>query len=136
MWLIIMWTTLAITGAALVYVSNRVCQFGCIKRLTKGSERRKALIGGGLVFGIFGIIGLIINFMNAIVCIIYFALIWLLCDLCFWLWQKYKKQSVTRYYSGGMAIVLSLAALVSGWYLDHHVWLKNYELNTEKMYRR
>ena len=86
MWLIIMWTTLALTGAALVYVSNRTCQFGCIKCLTKESEKRKAAIGGGIVFGLFLVVGYCLNFMNAIVCVIYFAMAWLFCDLLFFIY--------------------------------------------------
>ena len=65
MWIVIMWVTLLIAGAALVYVSNRVCKFALIRRLTREDEKLKALIGGGLVFGGFGLICWQLNFMNA-----------------------------------------------------------------------
>ena len=83
MWYVIMWTTLVLTGIALVYVSNRVCRFECVKKQTKDDEKIKAMIGGGTVFGTFALISIWLNFMNAIVCIIYFALAWLICDAVF-----------------------------------------------------
>lgn len=132
MWLIIMWTALGLTGAALVYLSNRVCQFGHIKKITRDNEKLKALIGGGIVFGLFGLISLWLNFINAIVCAVYFAMIWLICDFIFWLWQKSRKQHFQRYYAGVSALICSFAALTTGWYLDHHVWQTTYTLSTTK----
>ena len=132
MWIIIMWTTLIITGMALVYVSNRVCKFGFIRRLTKEDEKRKAFIGGGIVFGGFGILCWLLNFMNAIVCIVYFALAWLICDFIFFLAAKLRKQPFKRYYSGFCAVISALAALICGWYLAHNVWRTEYNLVTAK----
>ena len=132
MWVIIMWSALILTAMALVYVSNRVCQFGCIKCITHDSEKRKAAIGGGIVFGLFLIVGYFINFMNAIVCVIYFAMSWIICDLLFCLWQKLTKRVSNRYYAGALAILLAFAGLAYGWYADHHVWRTEYHLTTDK----
>ncbi len=131
-WIFIMWTALSLTGAALVYVSNRICKFECIRRLTKDSEKRKAAIGGGIVFGGFVIIGLLINFMNAIVCIIYFALSWIICDSIAYVWQKISGHKFKHYYAGGAALLLALSALTVGWYCNHHVWSTEYNLSTDK----
>ena len=132
MWLIIMWTTLALTGVALVYLSTRVCRFNCIQRITQNVETRKAAVCGGIVFGLFAVLVLILNFVNAIVCAIYFALIWLVCDMLFYPVQKIRKKAFKCYYAGGAAVILSIAALVCGWYLDHHVWQTDYVLKTNK----
>ncbi|MBQ9271851.1 MAG: metallophosphoesterase [Alphaproteobacteria bacterium] len=132
MWYIIMWTALVLTGAALVYVSNRVCQFECVKRLTGDSEKLKSMIGGGTVFGLFALVCIGLNFMNAIVCIIYFALSWLICDAVFAVVAKIRKQKFLRYYAGAAAIFLSLFSLAMGWYLDHNVWATHYVLKTSK----
>ena len=132
MWIVIMWTTLAATGAALVYLSTRVCRFQSIQRLTKKSEKRKALVGGGIVFGSFGILCLLINFVNAIVCVVYFAMIWLVCDWVFYLIHKVRKKDFHYYYAGATAVVLTLAALCCGWWLDHTVWQTNYSFETTK----
>lgn len=132
MWIIIMWTALALTGSALVYVSNRVCKFGFIRKLTKDSEKRKAFIGGGIVFGAFFVVGLLINFVNAVVCIIYFAMFWLLSDFIFYLIHKIRKQEFESYYAGALAFFATIAALSAGWYLDHNVWQTEYNLSTDK----
>lgn len=132
MWLIIMWITLVVTGMALVYLCGRMIKFGCILKLTGDNPKRQAMICGITVFGIFALVGVLINFMNAIVCAVYFAMIWMISDLCFWLWQKIRRCTFKRYYAGGAALILSIAALSCGWYLDHHVWQTDYTLTTDK----
>ena len=132
MWLIIMWVTLVITGMALVYLCGRMIKFGCVLKLTGNDPKCQAMICGITVFGIFALIGATMHFMNAIVCAVYFAMIWIVCDLCFWLWQKICRCTFKRYYAGATAIILSIAALSCGWYLDHHVWQTNYTLTTDK----
>ena len=135
MWYIIMWTSLVLTGMALVYVSNRVCQFKSVQKLTQNSEKIKAMIGGGTVFGLFSLISIALNFINAIVIIIYFALAWLICDAVFYVIEKIRKQPFKRYYAGAAAIILSMSALGAGWYLNHHVWATHYTLTTSKLTR-
>lgn len=132
MWIVIMWTALFITGAAWVYVSNRVCRFGWAKRLTKDNEKKKALLGGGLTAVGVCITGFILGFVNAMVCLIYFALAWLLCDSLFWAIEKLSGIKFLTYYAGAAAVVLAVCALVAGWYYDHNVWQTNYVLKTEK----
>ena len=41
MWLIIMWTTLAVTGIGLVYLSSRLEKFGFMDKLTDCRPKRK-----------------------------------------------------------------------------------------------
>ncbi|MEE6207966.1 MAG: metallophosphoesterase [Alphaproteobacteria bacterium] len=132
MWLIIMWVTLVITGMALVYLCGRMIKFGCILKVTGDNPKRQAMICGITVFGIFALIGMAMHFMNAIVCAVYFAMIWMVSDLCFWLGQKICHRTFKCYYAGGTALVLSVAALSYGWYLDHHVWQTDYVLTTNK----
>ncbi|MBR1605127.1 MAG: metallophosphoesterase [Alphaproteobacteria bacterium] len=132
MWIIIMWTTLIVTAIALIYLSTRICRFGCIKCVTKEIETRKALIGGGIAIALFILIGLVLNFINAIVCTVYFALIWIVCELFFGFVQNIRKKSFNHYYAGVTAIILSVIALSAGWYFNHHVWQTNYSLTTEK----
>lgn len=132
MWFVIMWVGLVLTGLALVYVSTRVYQFGCIKCLTGDSKICKALVCGGVVLALFIAVMFWLNFMNAIVCIIYFALAWVVCDLVFAGLQKILGRPLKFYYSGIAAILLSIGALCAGWYYNHNVWQTNYELTTNK----
>ena len=131
-WYIIMCTVLILTIVSLVYLSTRVCKFNRIQMVTKNIAIRKAFWGGGIVFGAFAVLALILNFVNAIVCSIYFALIWMLCDFVFYVIQKIRRKSFMSYVAGGLAIVLSLSALSFGWYFDHNVWRTDYVLRADK----
>lgn len=132
MWIVIMWTCLSLTGAALVYLSTRVCHFEMIQNLTANSEILKAIVCGGIVLVVFSLIGFFINFMNAIVCAIYFALVWLVSDAAFKIIEKIQGYPFSHYYSGYTAIILTTLILAVGWYLDHHVWRTEYDLYTQK----
>ena len=132
MWMMIMYTTLALTGAALVYLSDRVSRFGFMTELVQRGRNAQVAVGAVVVFALFVFTGLIINFMNAIICAIYFALAWLISDLLFWLIFKIRQKRFTRYYAGGMAVLLAIFALILGWYQDHHVWKTEYTLVTDK----
>lgn len=132
MWMMIMYTTLALTGAALVYLSDRVSRFGFMAKLVQKGRNAQVAVGAVVVFAIFTLIGVAINFMNAIVCAIYFALSWLVCDLLFWFAEKICKRKFARYYAGGTAVMLAMIALCLGWYQDHHVWKTEYNLTTAK----
>lgn len=127
-----MYVTLALTGAALVYLSERVGRFGFMKQIVKKNKNVRIAVGAAVVFAVFAIIGLSINFMNAVVCAIYFAFAWLLSDLLFLFIEKCRKQAFLRYYAGGVAVSAAVAALCGGWYLDHNVWKTEYDLSTAK----
>ena len=131
MWLVIMYATLMITGASLLYLSNRVGKF----RIFKTSEEKKKykfVPSAFVVFSAFCLIGSVINFMNAIVCTIYFALIWLVGDAVFFIVEKIRHKPFEKYFAGAFADVASLAALSCGWYLNHNVWQKTYVIETDK----
>ena len=132
MWWVIMWTALALVGAAMVYVSNRVCRFGLIQCVTKNIETRKALIGGGVVIGLFVAVGLWLGFVNAMVCLIYFAMAFMIGDAVFFGVQKICRKKFSCYYGGVAAVIVATAALGYGWYLNHHVWQTDYYLTTTK----
>ena len=132
MWMMIMYTALALTGASLVYLSERVSHFGFISGLVAKGKNVHVAVGAVIVFLSFMIIGLIINFINAIVCAIYFALAWLLSDFLFWIMAKVRKKSFKCYYAGGMAVMMAVFALCIGWYLDHNIWKTEYTLITSK----
>ena len=129
MWLMIMYATLTITGASLFYLCGRVGKFAIFKK----SEKKSRIVRSALVvFGLFGVIGLTINFMNAIVCAIYFAMIWLVSDLLFYIAAKIRHRSFEKYYAGVFAVIASTVALSIGWYQDHHVWQTVYTVETDK----
>lgn len=135
MWLMIMYVTLALTGSCLIYLCKRVAQFTFFYKLTCCYPKIRFSLSAVLVFVIFTVIGICLNFMNAVVCAIYFAFCWLVTDFLFWVLYRFKilDKENTKNISGLMAICFSLAALGTGWYLDHHVWKTEYVFYSDKL---
>ncbi|MBR1944755.1 MAG: metallophosphoesterase [Alphaproteobacteria bacterium] len=131
MWLVIMYVTLMITGSSLLYLSNRVSKFRIFK-VSEEKKKNRFVPSAFVVFLIFGLIGLAINFINAVVCAIYFALIWLVSDAVFFVVEKIRHKPFEKYFAGMFAIVASIAALSCGWYLNHNVWQTTYVIETDK----
>lgn len=131
MWFIIMLVSLILVGGALLYLCSRIQKFHTVKKFNLNPKQERAL-SVIIIFGLFLITTLFINLVNAFVCTIYFAMIWGLCDLISLLIHKLNKKTSMTYYAGIGAIILSLAALSAGWYLDHNVWRTEYNLITSK----
>ena len=132
MWIIIMWVTIAFVAVALAYLSARVPNLLPFDALAEWGKFKQFSLGLLITLGVAGVITLCIDFVNAIVCVMYFAMIWAVSDLTFWLIQKLGNITFEHYYAGWIALVVSILALCTGWYLDHHVWQTDYNLTTEK----
>ena len=131
-WIVILLVSLILMGLSLVYISRAVCRFRFLSNLVGERRIRKILVSVGIVLLAFVGVGVILNFVNAVVCSIYFAMIWIITDVVFFLIQKIKKCSFERYYAGGVAITLSILCLSVGWYLNHSVWQTDYSLISSK----
>lgn len=132
MWYIILGIVIFSTGTGLIYLSGRLSQFGFMKKFGQLGSRRLRLISFTSVFLIFAALTLLLNLMNAVVCLLHFVVIWLFCDLVFALIRHFRKRPFKHYYAGGAAVILSLAALSAGWYLNHRVWTTSYVIETPK----
>ena len=122
MWSIILGSLLVITGISLFYVSLCVAGFPFVRKFSKSSEKRRKIIGLTTVCCIFTILCLTLNVMNAAVCLIHFAVFFLLCGFAFKAIQKITKKEFKRNYADTTAVFLSLLTLSAGWYLNHHVF--------------
>ena len=128
MWYIIFVLLILFTGGGLLYLGTRAAKF-----VPAGSTpKRRLLIGLSAVILIFAVIVWLINLMNAVVCLLHFVFLWLVCDFIFTLVRRFRKRPFKRYYAGYAAIALSLAALLAGWYLNHRVWVTAYTIESEK----
>ena len=132
MWSIILGSLLVITGISLFYVSLCVAGFPFVRKFSKSSEKRRKIIGLTTVCCIFTILCLTLNVMNAAVCLIHFAVFFLLCGFAFKAIQKITKKEFKRNYADTTAVFLSLLTLSAGWYLNHHVFTTHYVVETEK----
>ena len=132
MWIIIFWTIIAVLGIALVYLGIHAPRLFDVDLMSKWSNFKQFSLGISIILGCTGVIALCIDFINAIVCVMYLAMIWALSDFAFWLVEKLGHITFEHYYAGWFALMLSIFALGIGWYLDHNVWQTTYELETSK----
>lgn len=132
MWYIIFVILIVSAAACLLYLSSRVAKFNFAAKIAPFKSKRRLLMGFVITALCFGGLTLCLNLMNAVVCLIYFAGFWFISDTLFYLIGRIGKHTFNRYYAGYAAILLSLLTLLSGWYLDHHVWQTNYTITTAK----
>ena len=132
MWIIIFWTSIAFAVTTLFYISARIPQLVEFINFAEWGIFKKFSLGLLITLGCTGIIALCIDFINAVVCVMYIAMIWAISDFSFWLTGKIGHIAFEHYYAGWVALFISIIALSVGWYLDHNVWQTNYELNTNK----
>lgn len=136
MWYIILILLIVSTGICLIYLSSRLTKFGIINKLARSSVKRCKLLSLTIVIFVFAAIAATINLMNAVVCLLHFSVLWLLSDLLFAAIQCVRKKTFKHYYAGWTAVIATLAALATGWYLNHHVWMTVYDITTEKNIKR
>lgn len=132
MWIIILWSVMAYWAASMLYLGIRLPNMFNFDALEGLSKAQRALFGLVVTFGFVGIITFFMDFINAVVCVVYVAMIWAVSDFIFWAMEKFIHISFAHYYAGWAALVLSVAALWAGWYFDHNVWETNYNLTTKK----
>ena len=118
--------------ASLTYISFRIPRFLAPEILAEWGKFKQFSLGLLITLGVSGLIALCLDFINALVCVMYFAMIWILCDFVFWIIAKLQGQNFAHYYAGWSALIITLAVLATGWYLDHKVWQTDYQLTTQK----
>ena len=132
LWYILMTITLAATGIALVYLGWRIGKFSFIAKISKNDKRKQTSYGFLIVSLLFALFSCFINLMNTIICLIYFAGIWFLCDLLFYIITKIRRKSFAKYWAGILAVIINIMFFGYGWYAAHNVWRTEYNLATLK----
>lgn len=132
LWIIVLWTVLALLGLALAYLGTQSLDFFPTEIVAGWSKGLRFIVGMGCVIGFMGLITLCLDFVNAIICTLYLAMIWVVTDGLFWIIQKFFQIHFPPYCVGCIALITTFLVLSVGWYLDHHVWQTNYTLTTTK----
>ena len=132
MWLIIMYVTLAVTGGCLFYLSYKVGRLPFFEKAVGNSRLRRFFGGAFVVFSIFGIIGFFLNLINAIVCIVYLSMIWIVCDAAFFSIGKIGKKTFEKKSVALVAFTATVFSLSVGWYRAHNVWQTPYAIESDK----
>ena len=122
MWYIIFVLLILFTGGGLLYLGTRAAKFVP----TGSTPKRRLLIGLSAVILIFAVIAWLINLMNAVVCLLHFVFLWLVCDFIFTLVRRFRKRPFKRYYAGYAATALILPFYPNYRYsiISYHYWIR------------
>jgi len=131
-WFIILWVVIFLLGVSFIYLGMRVPKFLNPTIFVEWSKIKYFLFGSCITLGVIGLITLCLDFVNAVICVLYLAMIWMISDFIFWVLEKVFHLSFQHYYAGWLALILTVAMLIAGWYVNHHVVQTNYELITKK----
>lgn len=132
MWTIIMRTVIVVVITALFYLGARIPNMINFGNIAEWGKFKQFSLGLLIILGVFGILVLCFDFINALVCVIYLAIIWALCDFTFWIIEKFTNHTFEHYYAGWLALIFGIIALSIGWYLEHNVKQTTYNIATDK----
>ena len=135
LWIGLIGTVLAILVGGLIYVSFRAACFPAVQKLSRGSRSRARWICFACFAGLTILLWVLWNFINAAVCLLHLAVIWMVVDLVARIVQRIRKKQPARYWAGTVALILCALWLAGGWVADHHVWTKEYIFETDKVDR-
>ena len=120
----------SIVGA--VYMIWSTGRFEGVRNLAHGNKVLQIIIPTVIVAGVFGICAAAMSFMNAAVVFIHFALFRLLFGIAGLIVNKVSDRKITFYWQGWGALIVSVIYLCIAFFLCHHVWLKTYDITTDK----
>lgn len=125
-------TVIVVIITSLFYLGARVPHLINIGNFAEWGKFKQFSLGLLITLGAFGILVLCLDFINALVCVIYIAMIWALCDTTFWIIGKFTNLTFEHYYAGWLALILGIIALSLGWYFEHNVKQTTYNITTNK----
>ena len=131
-WLIIFGATILAALAGMVYLTACVGRFGFVKKLAGGSKWGRRAIALALLAAAFAALTLCMSMVNAVVVFLHEVLFFLLFGLLARIVRRRTGREVRSYWQGWLALGVSAVYLAVGFYLCHHVWQKDYALQTEK----
>ncbi len=131
-WLIILTAVGIAFGLGVLYLSMAVGRFGLVQRLSKGKNWLRRLISALIVIACVVIVGMIIDAVNAVIIMLHFVFIFMLCGLITRIIKRIRKKEFKIYWQGWTAIIGSIAYLSVGAFLCYNVWQTDYSLTTDK----
>lgn len=130
-WIVIFGSMMVLSIIGFVYLVSRFHKFGRIQKLAKKNKILSWVITLIPIAGIF--LFNIINMWATIIVLLHLILIWLICDIVSLIIRvKKKKPKSEKYYTGVVAIAITIAYMGTGWFLAHHVFETDYSLETSK----
>ncbi|MCR5322202.1 MAG: metallophosphoesterase [Lachnospiraceae bacterium] len=120
----------SIIGA--VYMIWSTGRFEGVKKLAHGNRVLQIIIPTLIVAGLFGLCVVLMSFMNAAVVFIHFAIFRLLFGIAGLIVNKVTDRQIGFYWQGWGSLIISVLYLTVAFFLCHHVWLKTYDITTDK----
>ena len=121
---------LAVAGG--IFFIRKLRKFECISRLGNGKKFVNLIIRILIVVCPTALMWVLWGNINAVISLIHLFVFWLVSDGIFYIIRKIRKKPFRRYYAGGVAILFTIGWLGAGWYQAHHVWERDYTIQTDK----
>lgn len=134
MWSVIFLVTIVALIAGIIYLVSRIGRFQFVKKAGGDSKLKRRMIPLLILLAFLLLMNFIFGYVNATVIMITLTIFWLFSDFLLWLLKKIGifKPKGNVSYAGILAIGLSVLYLGCGWYLDHHLFVTEYTVNTDK----
>ncbi|MBP5297025.1 MAG: hypothetical protein J6Y94_06810 [Bacteriovoracaceae bacterium] len=135
-WMVIFGSVLLFFTLCFIYLAHKTTRIIPLlfpgTKIAAWSRRRRRLVVIIFWAVVVALIALAIELINAMVIIFYLAVLWLSGDLLNLGLAKVFHRRFSPKVVALAAWILTIGVLSTGWYLDHHVWQKNYQLTTSK----
>lgn len=133
MWYAIIGLLAAAVIFGILYISFRAANFDFIKHISGGRRWLGRLLCLAAAIALLAVLWCALNVMNALVCMVHLVVFWIICDLAALIVSRLRRNRRKKYYAGAVAAALCALYLAAGWYAAHHVWVTNYEFETDKL---
>ena len=131
-WLIIFGAAMLAFLLGLAYLTVCVGRFAFIQKLSGGSKWRRGAISLVVLAAAFALLTLCMSPINAGIVFLHVVIFFLLFGLVMRLVRRLTKKESRIYWQGLLALGVSVLYLTVGYVLCHHVWQKDYTLQTDK----
>ncbi len=132
MWLLIFGVTFAALIAAVIYMVIVVSRFPMIKKITKDKRVFRILISLAINVAFMSLLTVLTSFVNATVIYLQLLLFFLLFSFIGWIIKKSLKKESEFYWQGWLSVITCIVYFAIAFFLCKNVWLKEYNLSTEK----
>ncbi len=130
MWFAILGVVFIIAIAGIVYLTHCIGRFQAIQKIADGRKWLQYLMSAAIIFAGLFLFAMLLSTVNAVVILLHLMAFFLLAGVLVHLVKPLKKSAI--YWQGWIALLATTVTLCAGYYLCNHVWVKTYDLTTEK----
>ena len=131
-WRIIIITAVAAVLLSAVYLSVCVGRFGWMRKLSGGRKWLCCVLSLGLTAAVFALLAMIMSLINAVVVLLHAAILFLLSGIAVRIFGRLPERQTRIRRQGWIALGVTVIWLSAGYIQCHHVWQKDYHLQTDK----